>query len=107
MKIHDYDHDEYTTTQEFNKLMTDNFTAILAQAKLTAKNDIADYVKKIYFNGRQENLNKKCTSNKTKYLEAKNKLSDLANKVAQISEKEYNFLLGRMYFACGNGYHNF
>ena len=26
-KITDYDHDEYIATQEFNKLMTDNFAA--------------------------------------------------------------------------------
>ena len=34
------------------------------------------------------------------------KLTSLTNK-AQISEKEYNFLLGRMYFAGDNGYQNF
>ena len=37
-KILDYDHGKYTTTQEFNKLMADNFASILKQANLTSKN---------------------------------------------------------------------
>ena len=35
------------------------------------------------------------------------KLTDLANKVAQISEKGYDFLLGKMYFTGDDGYQNF
>ena len=34
------------------------------------------------------------------------KLTDLANKVAQISEKRYDFLLGMMYFTGDDGYQN-
>ena len=48
-------------------------------------------------------MNEKVTSNKTKHVEAEKKLTDLANKVAQISGKGYDFLLGRMYFAGGDG----
>ena len=47
---------------------------------------------------------KKVTSNKTKHLEVKKKLTDLTEKVAQILEKGYDFLLGRMYFTGNNGY---
>ena len=35
--IYDHDHDNYTTTQEFNKLTSDNFTARLKQANLATK----------------------------------------------------------------------
>ena len=35
----DHDHDKYITTQEFNKLASENFTARLAQANLARKND--------------------------------------------------------------------
>ena len=36
------DHDKYITTQEFNKLTTENFTTILKQANLASKNDVAN-----------------------------------------------------------------
>ena len=36
-------------------------------------------------------------------MEAENKINDLTNKVAQISYKGYDFLLGRMYFAGNDG----
>ena len=36
-----YDHDQYITIQEFNKLTAESFTARLAQANLAGKNDIA------------------------------------------------------------------
>ena len=57
-KSTDHDHDKYITTQEFNKLTSDNFTVRLTQANLTRKNDIS------YFNDKLKNLNKKVTSNK-------------------------------------------
>ena len=57
-KSTDHDHDKYITTQEFNKLTSDNFTVRLTQANLTSKNDIS------YFNDKLKNLNKKVTSNK-------------------------------------------
>ena len=39
-KINDHDHAKCITTQEFNKLTSDNFTARLKQANLVSKNDI-------------------------------------------------------------------
>ena len=52
----DHDHDKYITAQEFNfksaqefKLASENFTARLAQANLESKSDIANFVKKTYF----------------------------------------------------------
>ena len=54
-----------------------------------------------------KNLNKKVTLNKTKHLGSEKILGDLTNKVAQILEKGYEFLLGRMYFTGDNGYQNF
>ena len=36
----DHDHDKYITTQEFNKLTSENVTAIL-----TSKSDIANFIK--------------------------------------------------------------
>ena len=41
-KITDHDHDKYNTNPEF----AENFTARLAQANLTSKNDITGLVKK-------------------------------------------------------------
>ena len=38
------------TTQVFNKLTADTFTARLKQTNLASKNDIANLVKKIDFN---------------------------------------------------------
>ena len=39
-------HDVCITTQEFNKLMAENFTARLKQANLASTDDIAGFVKK-------------------------------------------------------------
>ena len=38
-KIDDHNHDKYITTQEFNKLTTENFNARLAQENLITKTD--------------------------------------------------------------------
>ena len=54
---------------------------------LQGKNDIGNFVKKIDFDDKLKILNKKVTSNKTKPVEAEKKITDLANKVAQIFEK--------------------
>ena len=64
-------------------------------------------MKKTDFDNKLKNFNKKVTANKTKHLEAIKELTDLTNKVAQISEKWYGFLLGRMYFTGDNGYQDF
>ena len=77
------------------------------QANLASKSDIAALVRKTDFDDKLKNLNKKVTSNKTKHVEAEKKITDLTNKVAEISEKGYDFLLGRMYFTGNDGYQNF
>ena len=41
----DHDHDKYVTTQEFNKLTPENFTARLAQVNLVSISNIANFVK--------------------------------------------------------------
>ena len=40
---------KYITTQEFNKLTADNFTARLKPANSSSKNDVTNFVKKILF----------------------------------------------------------
>ena len=82
-------HYKYITTPEFNKLAAESFAARLKQANLGTRTD---------FDNKLINITKKTTSNKTKRAEAEKKISGLTNKVAQISEKGYYFLLGRMYF---------
>ena len=57
-KFTDHDHDKLITTQEFNKLMADNFDARLRQANLARANNIADFVKKAYFDEKLVNINK-------------------------------------------------
>ena len=42
----DHNHDKYITTQEFNKLTSESFTAKLKQANLASKRDIASFVKR-------------------------------------------------------------
>ena len=88
MKLKKDDHDNsstYINAQEFNKLMSENFAVRLAQAKWATKGDIAD-LKKIYFDDKLKNSNKKVTSNKTKRIEVKTKLDDVI-KVKIISPK--------------------
>ena len=50
---------KYITTPEFNKIMAEYFAARMAQANLASKNDIANFVKKSYFDDKLNNLNKK------------------------------------------------
>ena len=65
--------------------MSENFAVRLAQAKWATKGDITD-LKKIYFDDKLKNSNKKVTSNKTKRIEVKTKLDDVI-KVKLISTK--------------------
>ena len=58
-KINNHDHDNYTTTQEFNKLTADNFTARLKEANLACQNDIAIFVNKTSFDIKLFSFNKK------------------------------------------------
>ena len=68
------DHSKYITTPEFNKLTAENFAARLAQANLPSKNDIANFVKKTYFDDKLKNFNEKNSSNKTKQVLVENEL---------------------------------
>ena len=94
----DHDHDKYITTQEFNKLTSEKFTARLAQANLASKNDIANFVKKTDF----DNKLKDVTSNK-------NELNELSEKVKAISTtgltkdliNKLSILNGAKYFSSG------
>ena len=53
------DHSKCITTPESNKLAAENFAARLAQVNLPSKNDIANFVKKTYFDDKLKNLIKK------------------------------------------------
>ena len=104
----DHDHsNEYITKQKFKWLTAENFAARLAQVKLATKADIADFIKKTDFDVNLKSSNKKVCSNETKQIEAEKKITDLTNKVAQISGKGYAFLLGRINFTGNDGYQNF
>ena len=74
----------------------ENFAASLAEANLASKSGMADFEIKTNFHDKLKHLSKKVTSNKTKHVEIEKKITDLTNKVAQISEKGYDFLLGRV-----------
>ena len=106
-EILDLDHNnKYITTQKFKKFTAEDFAARLKQANWTAKADIDDFVEKTDFDYKLKNLNKTFTSNNTKYIEARKKLIDLTKNVKQISEEEYNFLLGIMNFTGDTSYQN-
>ena len=75
-KIIGHNHDKYITTKECNKLTAETFAARLAQAKLAAKRDIANFVKKTDFDEKLDNLNKNITLNKAKHLIIKNELKN-------------------------------
>ena len=73
----DHDHDKYITTQEFNKLKSEDISVWLSQANLATKNDIVHFVKKkMNFVENQSNeLSEKVTAISTKGL-----TTDLINK---------------------------
>ena len=75
---------KYFTTADYNK-----FTSNILDVKLKQK----ELVNKSGIDKKLININKKITSNKTKHVEAEKKITNLTNKVAQISEKGYGFLL--------------
>ena len=81
------DNSKYITTQEFNKLTTEHFTAKLTQANLMSKTD---------FNNKLTRFDKRITSNKTKHLEVQKKLNSLIT-------WDCNFFLGRIYFTSNHG----
>ena len=73
---HDHDHDKYITTQEFNKLTAENFTARLKQANVASKTEIAKIVKETDLDNKFKNV----TSNK-------NELYELSEKLKQYQQK--------------------
>ena len=77
------DNSKYIITQEFNKLTEENFDVRLKQA---------DLVNEIDFDDKLTSFNKQIISNKIKHLEVQKKLNTLIS-------KNYNFFLGRTYFA--------
>ena len=74
-KITDHDYTKYIT-QEFNKLISENFAARLAQANLASKKDIANFVKKIDFDDKLKTLSKKVAPNKTRKIQVNTKLDE-------------------------------
>ena len=108
----DHDHDEYSTTQGFNKLTSENFTkrfTRLAQANLEIKSDIANFVKKTDLDDKLKNLNINVTSNETKHVVVENELNELSKKFKAISTKgltkdlinKFSILNGTKYFSPG------
>ena len=55
----DHDHDKYITTQEFNKLASEIFSARLAQANLARENDITNFIKKTDFEQKLKKIKQK------------------------------------------------
>ena len=86
----------YITTEEFNKLTSQNFSARLAQTNLASKNDIANFVKKTNFDEKLKTV----TSNK-------NELNELSKEVKAMPRKEltkyltntFSILNGAKYFS--------
>ena len=52
----DLGHDKHITTQKFNKLITENFTARLKQVNLASKNDIDNFINKTDFYNRLKDV---------------------------------------------------
>ena len=84
------DNSKYMTAQEFKKIAAETFAARLKQAYLV---NITDFDNKL------ASFNRRITSNKTKHLEIQKKLNSLIT-------KDYNFFLGRIYFASNDGSQN-
>ena len=77
------DNCKYTTTQEINKSIAENFAASLKQANLVNQTD---------FDNKQIRFNRQITSNKIKLLEVQMRLNRLIT-------KNYSFFSGRICFA--------
>ena len=86
---------KYCTTADYNK-----FTSGIVDAKIKQK----EVVNKSNIDKKLININKKITSNITKHM---GYITHLTKNFEQISEKGYEFLLGRMYVTGNEGYQNF
>ena len=83
---------KYITTQDFTQLTSKYFRAKLAQENLASQTDIVDFVKKIDFNDKLQNVNKKVAYNKKRHTEkelkmisAKGLITDFINKYSSIN----------------------
>ena len=74
----DHDHDNYIKTQEFNKLISENFTARLKQANLASQSDTVNFIKKTLK-----------LSKKVKAISTKGSTKDLLNKFNILNAKKY------------------
>ena len=103
-----YDHDKYITTQGFDKLTSEHFSTRLAQADLSGKNDIANFIKKD-FDAKLKNIYKNLTSNKTKHVLEENILNEISKNVKARSTKrlakdlinKFSILNEAKYFSSG------
>ena len=86
------DHNKYITIDYFNKFLGAIFEERLKQANLASKNDIALFLKKIYFDEKLRNNNDKVTSNKIKHVQAEKRLNDEITS----DTKLMNDLLGKL-----------
>ena len=77
-------------------LKTLNFAARLNQAKLRTRDDIANFIKKVYFDKKLMNINKKVNLNKTRHVEVKKKVDQLSktNINKRINDEKYFSLDG-------------
>ena len=73
----DNDYDRYITTEEINKLPSENFTARLGKANLASKSNIANFIKKTDLNKNELNLKKNYQKD---YLTIKKKLQKYQQK---------------------------
>ena len=57
-------------------------------------NDIANFLKEAFFDGKPKNINKKVTSNKTKHLLIESKLKNLQDKMKKLQTYDSCFFIG-------------
>ena len=98
----DHDRDNYITTEEFNKLISENFTTKLAQANLANKSYIANFVKNTDFQGKLNNLNKILLQIKqSTYLLKMNLMKKIKVISANDLTNTFRFFDGAKYFSSG------
>ena len=101
----DHDRDNYITTEEFNKLISENFTTKLAQANLANKSYIANFVKNTDFQGKLNNLNKILLQIKQSTYLLKMNLMNYQKKIKVIAANDltntFRFFDGAKYFSSG------
>ena len=84
------DHCKYIATSEFNTLTAEIFAGRLAQANLSSKSDIANFVKITDFDDKLKKINKDVISNKPKHVLFENELNKISEKVKAISSKGFD-----------------